>query len=760
MSVMSLLSSGSVPAVYHNDDAYQEYVFQVSSGTAESQTGGVRINMIPRQGGNQFNGDALGLFSNTRLQGSNLTPELRARGLTTPAALYRLYDINGSLGGPIKRDRLWFFTSVRNWAYNSYVADAFYPDGSQAVDDNRVEAYTNRLTYQISRKNKVTALYDKLPKFRGHRELEFGGVDPKATVVQTVPLGYNAQAKWTSTVTNKLLIEAGYSTNFYGFKLSYQPEVVRATCSTAYDKCPPGTSYGDVSKVDLITGTRRNAALNDFYNPFVAYNVVGSVSYVTGSHAVKASLQYRWGWIKAFRTVNGDLIQQYRNGVPDSALIRNTPITSESKLNAALGLYVQDSWTIHRLTLNPGLRFDYLNAEVPEQNSPAGRFVPARHFDRIPDLPNWKNIVPRFGAAYDLFGNGKTAIKGSVGKFTQQELIGFAEKYNPLVLSGDTRTWNNVAGDDIAKESELGPPTNRAFGVRRNLNPDLNLKRPYQILYNLGFQHSLRPGLAVNVSYFRRGYYDLSYTTNLAVPLSAYALINIPDPRGNGQTLPLYNLNRSFLGLVNELDTTSPHNERTYNGVDVTINARWGPGATLAGGTSTGRSRSVRCDVADPNQLRFCDQTQFHIPWTTTLKISGSYALPYNFWLSGVFQSTSGFGPTSAPAPLLPVEPDSHDKRVTYVVGRAIVPNLTLPLVGVLLEPPGANYMDRVTQLDLSIARTFRMRAVQLKAQLDLFNALNASPVVSEVTTFGSRLGKPLRILDARLIRLGVRLEF
>jgi len=750
MSVQSSLSSGSTPAVYHNDGAYQEYVFQVSGGTAESQTGGVRINMIPREGGNQFKGDGVVLFSNTDLQSTNLTDKLRARGLETPAALYKLHDVNVSVGGPVVRNRLWFFSSVRNWAYNAYVANVFNPDGTQAADDNLIEAYTNRLTYQATPRNKLTAMYDKLPKYRGHREIEQGGIEPKATVVQTTPLSYNAQAKWTSTITDRLLLEAGFSEQYYNYWLHYQPEVVRATCFTAFASCPSGTSYGDISKVDIIRGTRSNAALRDFHDWFPKYNLVSSVSYVTGTHAVKTGVQYGWGWIKSWREVNGSLIQRYRNGVPDSVDVRNSPVLANSKLDLDLGVYVQDSWTFRRLTLNPGVRFEAMRGSVPAQDIGPGRFVPARHFDPIANLPNWKDVAPRLGAAYDLFGNGKTAIKGSVGKYLQQEQTGYPARYNPMVESTDRRTWSDRNGDDIAQEDELGPTTNLSFGVRRSRNPDPDIKRPYQLLYNVGVQHELWQGVSASVNYYRRGFYRTIWTDNLATSFADYTPVTIPDPRGNGETLTIYNISRAVFGQVNELDTNSSSNSRTFNGIDITVNARLPRGATLLGGVAVGRTREVTCETDDPNYtgastpgLRFCDQTQVDMPFLTTLKLSGSVPLRYGVRVSGVFQSALG-------------EPIN----ITYVVNRAIVPSLVAAEVTTRLNRPGEDYYDRNNQLDFSASKEFRVKSLRIRPQIDLFNAWNVSPVVSQVTTFGSSLGRPNRVLDARLLRVGVQVNF
>jgi hypothetical protein len=498
----------------------------------------------------------------------------------------------------------------------------------------------------------------------------------------------------------------------------------------------------------------------DFRDWFMKRNVVGSVSYVTGSHAFKTGVQYGWGWIHSWRDANGAMVQRYRNGAPDSITRWSSPTLSESDLDGDIGLYVQDSWTIKRLTLNPGIRFEIFRGSVPAQSIGVGRFVPDRSFAAIPDLPNWKNTAPRFGAAYDLFGNGKTAIKGSFGKYMQQDATNFPTKYNPMVLTSDIVTWSDLNRDDIAEDNELGRAANNTLGIRRNINPDPDLERSYQRVYNVGVQHQVLAAISVSANYYRREYHNLVYTTNLAVPLSAYTLVTIPDPRGNGQTLPVYNLLPAYLGLVNELDATSPNNKRTYNGFDLLINGRPRTGATIGGGLAIGRTISRTCDVEDPNALRFCDETKYSIPWSTTLKINGAYPLPYGFRLSGVFQSADGFGP-AAPANTPPNNPDSHDRKVNYIVNRTIVPALTQTQINVLLNDPGSDYMDRVTQLDLSIAKIIRTRrSIVLTPQVDFFNTFNANPVLTQVSTFGSSLGNPNTILGPRLVRFQMKMTF
>jgi hypothetical protein len=751
MNVSSLLSSGQISGLYHNQGAYQEMSYQVVAGSAESQTGGVRINMIPKEGGNRFAGDAVVTYSNRHLQSENNDDDLKSRGLVVPPNLYEVRDYNVSLGGPIRRDRVWFFFSPRVWGASNYILNQFFPDGTPARDRSKLQSYTTRFTFQLTSKNKVTALYDPLPKYRDYFQSETGLYTLEGTGVQDM-YSHAIQAKWTSTPTNRLLVEAGYSENYTGYQIAFQQNVAGPSASNP---------WGDIAKSDVSIQSRTffNAAAQVFENPFKAKQVVASVSYVTGSHSLRIGVQDKFGWIKADRRNHGNLVQVYTNGAPFAVSLQNLPIVSRSDLNADLGIYVQDSWRLGRLTLNPGLRFERFNAEVTEQSAPAGRFVAARHFDRIPNLPNFNNWVPRIGAAYDVFGDGKTGMKASVGRYMQQDASAFPERYNPMTLVPSQVGWTDLNRDDIA-DGALGcvyltpgceinfaqlPTT---FGVRRNRNPDPDLSRPYQMVYNIGVTHELRPGFGVSANYYRRRFHDITFTTDLAKPISVYTPFQIPDPRGNGQTMTLYNINPAALRSINELDTTSPNNTSTFNSVDFGFNARLANGAILSGGTATGRIRSVDCDVTDPNSTRFCDESQFDIPWRTTFKVSGTYPLPYGVRLSGVFQSTAG---------------DRFNQ--TYFVSAATFRSLTGVALGqssVTLRPlnePGSLYYDRINQLDFTIAKAFTRGRVRVTPDISLFNLFNANPVYSQTTAYPA-VGRPLRILEGRLIRFGVQARF
>lgn len=750
MTVSTPIGQGDRPGLYINDGGFEESVYIVNAGTAEVSTPGIKTNLIPKQGGNQIKGQFIGIFANDNTQSRNLTDALIARGFNGTAGLYRQYDVNPSIGGPILKDRLWFFTSYRNWAYNNYVLSLKNPDGSPFRDTNQSHAYPVRLTAQVTPKNKLTGVLERTGKERKYSGIENGTTELAAAGWQALRNHYYAQGKFTSTLSNRALLEIGHSYTRHDLPNRFQP-VVRVSRDIY---------ASDIPRRDLITARTWSAgaqALIEWWN----FYTMGSLSYVTGSHAMKFGVQQRSGKSHVVEeALNGSLTQLYRSGLPDSVLIRAADIDATTNLDWDMGIYAQDSWTMKRLTLNPGVRIDYFGGHVPKQTAPAGRFLGARQFDEVTNLPTWLDVSPRIGASFDLFGNGRTALKGSAGRYMQQEALGFIENFNPQLAGSatagrltDTRTWRDLNGNDIAEENELGPSTNAAFGQARFRNPNPDIERAWQTLYNLTLQHEVSSGVGVTVAYNRRDYYDVAWTDNLSTTFDDFTTITVPNPLDSAKTLTIYNLAAAKVPQVNLLDNTSAKNRRHYNGVDFGLNARFPNGAMLTGGTSTGRSIQNLCEMDNPNggttvsalapSLVNCDDRKFDIPFLTTFKLSGTVPMPYGFRLSSVYQNQFG-----------------DEKVITYSVGRAIVPALTVPTLNVRANDPGSQYFDRVSTLDFSVARVFRMGRVRISPKLDIFNSLNANPVTAETLTVGSALGRPTAVLNPRLMRLGAMIDF
>ncbi len=410
---------------YFNSSMSQEMVYTTSGASADVSGGGVKLNMIPKDGGNRFNGSVFGGYQSKSFQTDNLTDELKARGLKSADGIDKLSNVEASFGGPIKKDRVWFFLSARTFHLDTLPADVFNADGSPGVDAQNINSAQARIVWQISQKTKLSAYNDRLGKNRGAAMT--AGFDPAtAAQVWNSPIYTTGAVKLTSTVTNSLLVEAGVSTNYERYNIIYEPGISKQRGTPEW--------YRTINKQDLGFGTQYNAALYELGQYPDRYAISGSVSYVSGSHNSKIGIQDSWGRYRRTRVANGDLRAFFLNGVPSQAEILNTPLDLTDQLHADIGIYGQDVWTMRRLTLNYGARWEYFAHGIPVETSPAGRFTAARTFGPI-EMPTWKSISPRFGAVYDLFGSQKTALKFSLGKYMQAGSTGFAETYNPLALT-------------------------------------------------------------------------------------------------------------------------------------------------------------------------------------------------------------------------------------------------------------------------------------------------------------------------------------
>jgi len=778
MQINSLMSDGQVQA-YFSDAANAEVTYQTSGLGADVSTGGVRINMIPREGGNSFSGSAFVGGSSGDWQSDNVTPELRQRGLRAGNRVDLISDFNVGLGGPIKRDKLWFFASWRRIATNEFVPNSFFRDGSPGKQEQWVQNQLVRLTWQATPRNKVTVYHDRYPKFKSYELAAL--YEPETAAYRRDPnkaLYYTGQAKWTSPVTSRLLLEAGYSTNVEYVTLHYQPGVGK-------DRGTPEW-FSTIGKQDLVLGTQRDGVRLPIYgiDP-KKYVVTGTASYVTGSHALKTGVQWGFGDYVIDRDINGDLVQLYRSGVPDSVRVYNTPVRSHEYLNADLGLFAQDTWTLRQVTFNLGVRFDYMNGEISQQELGAGRFVGARSFAETGHMPRWFDVAPRFGVSYDPFGNGRTAIRGTRNKYMAGQTLGFAQRYNPLQLQFDTRTWNDVNGDNLAQDSEIGPPNDRAFGLPallRRPNPDI--AREYDLEYSLGIQHQPLRTVSVSASYFRRTVHNMVATTPLQFSRSDYTIVNVVSPL-DGSIIPAYNLDPSRSGLLERVDNNSTDSDlrrQTYDGIEFGATARFARGS-LFGGWTFDRRVLVHCDelenwgnlpptlfatdtittinVNQPkSDFHYCDQGARDIPFLHEFKLAGTYTLPwYGIQLNAAFQSYPG-----APAPtrwsIGRTTRYAADCRGPCTPGALVIPNLTPPTYVLDLTPPGGRYYERQNQIDIGIRKLFRIRNVQFSGQADVFNATNSSYVKTEILVVGPSLGQPTAILQPRLLRLALQMRF
>ena len=382
-----------------------ETVIETSGGSADSYVGGVRLNMIPRDGGNKLSGTGYAGGSVGAWLSDNFTQRLKDMGLTSVNGIDAIWDYNATVGGPIRPDRLWFHVSVRKWGNERPVADSYYDDGSQYSDWGEIIGVVPRVTWQATPRNKFVAHLERLGKYTGPRLAccaqypatvlpQQRGADPEtSTTHKEGDRPYGAwYVKWTSPVTSRLLLEAGRSTSFIYDGYPNQEGV----------EAPPFSPdwYARARAVDIDLGTQWNST------PWTMREVVNhdynaAVAYVTGTHNIKAGMQAKDAReIRYFDALGYVQQVQYRSGVPDSVIVGNYPVFLDPRLDYDVGLYAQDRWTIRRLTATYGLRAQWLSSSVRPQSVSAGRFVGARSFEAVEDV--------RFGGVeyapeFDLF---------------------------------------------------------------------------------------------------------------------------------------------------------------------------------------------------------------------------------------------------------------------------------------------------------------------------------------------------------------------
>jgi hypothetical protein len=768
-----------------NFASYQEVTIDTGAVDAEQPTGGVRINYIPKDGGNTFSGTFLASFANESMQSDNYSQELRDQGLRAPNTIKDIWDLNPGFGGPIRRDSVWFYVAGRYNGASQYPAGIFYnlnannpnawtyaPDETRrpSIDSDWKDG-TGRITWQASQRNKLGLLWSEQVSCYCS-ELTSSTMAPETAINRNQKPMRSIVADWTSPITNRLLLEANFLDRVETPTRSLPDPNMNPLMVPVTDQGLGNLTYrafpGEVRSVILKHHIYRAA-----------------VSYITGAHAFKAGFN-TGPMSEDGRNTHGTVPYAFRfnNGVPNQITLFATPHNHFLSIDAVTGLYGQGRWTVNRLTLSYGLRYDYYKTSFPETRIGPAPLVPNRNIT-TPETEglSWHDIAPKSGATFDLFGDGTTAVKVTLNKYLEgigaQNPIIIGENMAPVrrLVNSTTRSWTDANRNfvpecnliDPAANGECAAMANRNFGTAvpgASYDPDLVSgwnKRGYNWEFSTGVQREITRGISVDVSYFRRWYGNFLVTDNRALGPADFDRFSIPapaDPRlpgGGGYAVSgLYNLNPAKFGVPADdfITLAKNYGEQTehWNGMDVTINARPRPGALLQGGLSTGRTSTNNCEIqaALPETAPtnpFCDVTTAFRP---QYKFVGSYQIPrVDVQISGVFRNEAG-----------------QQILANYNAPNAVVaPSLGRPLSGgvanvsVNLVEPGTMYGERMTQLDLRFGKVLRFGPVRTTASLDIYNALNGNAILTQSPAYATWL-RPDSILLARFFKVGVQLDF
>jgi hypothetical protein len=776
----------------------QEVVFSTSGSLGEAENAGPAMNLVPRQGGNRFSGTFFANGANDSLQSDNFTDAVRAAGLRAPNKLSKIWDMSAAIGGPIKRDRVWFFSATRYQGNHRLVGGMFtnrnagnvnewlyVPDErQQAVADSNWKNVSARITWQASLRHKFNVYWDEQ---RNCTECGDGGTATRAPEArnnnQSAPRVQ--QFTWTSPATQRLLFEAGFGTNLI---LGYGPTPNLANSSVmipVVEQCSAGCAQnGGIANL--------NYRANSWYiADSTVMNWRAAATRVTGRHNAKVGYLAQFIDNKFPNPRQNDAWLSYRlnNGIPNQFTMTAGPGRVHTNVWTA-ALFAQDQWTMQRLTLSAGVRYDHVWSRFPQQQLGPNPFIPAAIVYEASEGVSYHDVTPRFGAAYDVFGNGRTAIKVNIGKYLAaadgSSITGGL--LNPLsrVSGSANRTWTD-ANTNFRPDCDLLNPqaqdlrtTGGDFcGLSSNLNfgrPVFNTtfdpdtltgwgKRAYDWNFGIQVQQELVPRVSVNVGYFRRIFGNFFVTDNRATTAADYDTFSIvapADPRlpdGGGYTIAnLYNVTPALSGVNNNFQTFSDvfgAQRRHWNGVEVNFTARISGGLSLQAGTSTGRRVDDTCELREvlPETATLNPYCLQEPRFLTDFKGLGSYTIPViDVQVSGTFQSL--------PGDALDANYNVPSATAALTLGRPLSGNAQFANVN--LVAPGDVYGDRINQVDFRVGKILRFGRYRSQIAVDLYNALNSSAIESYNAAFipGGAWLTPTGILSARFAKITAQFDF
>ena len=814
----NVLSPGEFSNFVPDTSATQEVAVDYAAVSAEQPFGGLRIDIIPREGGNTFRGTVFATGVNSAWQTSNLTDELRNLGLPEPNEMKKAYDVNPGVGGPILREKLWFFSSARWQANQNYIAGLYYnrnegdptkwlyeQDTSRrgffALEQNGINT---RLTWQAAQKHKIAFYYDFQSRIWDDTR---AGVSPESAVAYRFPVLNLAQASWTTPLTNKLLVEVRYANRGEAFGNQLPAE---------------GSLYRDMVPVleqstnFFYRGKGGDGGVSGLFG-YSSQNIntlVTSMSYVTGSHAIKVGFSDTWAKTVS-TTESNSRYMMFRfnttcalnagvpagtactaaNGtmttLPNQLTMYGVPTRGESLVKGEIGFYAQDRWTINRWTLTGGIRYDGYKGGYPEQYRGPAPLQPTRNytFAAVTSM-SLHDVTPRLGVAYDLFGTGKTALKAALGKY----VIGVSTIGNPAgVSTTTTRNWNDQffpVGDprrgnfnpdcdllNLQQNDECSTVASLTFGQLTSI-PEFNEatrfgwgNRAYNWEFSTSVQHELLPRLGIDVGYFRRWFGNFQVTQLRGLTAADFDRYNVTAPLdsrlpdGGGYPIEgLYNVNPTRTGIGTTYTTLARDfgdQSEYWNGVDISANARLQNGVMLQGGVSTGRTTSDNCDVigndqgavfggAAPGAGPSLRGCHVQAAFLTQVKLLGTYIIP-------VIDMNVAATVQSTPGPVLAANRQFTNAEIIPSLGRPLSAQAANATINMLL--PGDMYGDRVNQFDMRLGKTVRFGGRRASVNLDIYNLFNANPVMQENAAYAV-WRTPQRIMDARLFKISGQFDF
>ncbi len=748
----SALNAGASLAMYIHPAVFEQVNYQTGRSGAESQRGGLVYNLVTKTGTNQFHGSLQFTGSNESLQSNNITPALRQDlisgipaeildanpNLEPTAKVYGMFDTVASVTGPIIRDRLWFSGSAALSSLNKAELGSYNPDGTQTVDDNRKYDFTGKLSLQLNPDQQLHYYHQENRK----QSYNFGCFGRFCTYNATRRQAPNGKAfdslRWTAAHSPVVVTEVAVGV-FHGFNVRQpQPGV-------------GGLLSGAIPRYD--EDTERATEAHPSYNnePNRRYTANANISYYAGNHDFKFGYQYMGTFYQdnefGISHFPSGLLAVYRSGVPDHVEVWNTPVQSVEK-ERNHSFFVTDKWQLTPgITLSLGVRVQKTKGWIEPTVQPVTPFVPVEQsFGKI-EPPDFLTLNPRVAVIWDIFGDGRTALKLSVNRYDLGLGRPYTNRVNPVRLTSDELDWADLNGDLDPQLNEIDFASGSGFSAGTANRYDPDIKRPWSLEISSELEHEFPGGIRVAIAYFHRENRGNIGVKNLLVPREGYSPI---DATISGVNFTLWNQDPATIGLRDNFWSNYDELDAQFNGFDLTVtkrfSSRWSMLGSLSHGNShgdinLGNNMSSRSDLNNPNFRFRRGPMDLDSPWQ--FKMSGLYEFPYGVNVSGSFQAVTG----------LPDRQTVRASRSTFGLNQSSVT--------VEAAPQGEIRFPNVYMLDFSVRKDLEIsESLTVQHVLDILNVGNINTVTDWSNRLGSNFHRVDEIVIGRMIKFGLNVNF
>lgn len=730
-------------------DSFDELQVEINSHSAEVQTPGMLLNIVPKSGTNNLNGTA-SLYSSTgAIQSDNVDDALRAKGVNRASNLNQYLDTGFEVGGPILRDKVWFWGGYRYQEVENFITGTTNPDGTFPIDRTYLWYPSAKVNYKPERNHNFSGYFNMAQKKRFNRNLS--ALRPIETTQnqQGAPVArlFTLRDDWTAR--SNLLVSVKVNVMDQGFELRAQ-------------------DYIDVentpARQDAATGVWSDAPPNESGIGKDLRSVSGTVNYYVdsfagGKHDLKFGLDI--SRFRAFGNQDGSVnLTTYPadhrliffNGAPLEVYLFAPG--AQSVRNPTRAAFAQDSYRLDRLTLNVGARWDW------QANSLAGvTATKSRYFDEgvtqeeTGNLITWNTVAPRFGAIYDLTGDSKTLVKASYSRYYYQL---WTDKGNSASVAGDRSLryqWLDLNGDRAFTTNEQGNLLAVDDPASRPVTIDSNLKPTKTDEFVVGLTRELMANTSISASFMARQDSDLDWRINQAISPADYTAVNGVDPgpdgtRGtadDGAALVFYEISAAKRALSPNFITTRQGFEQKFKGFEMTVNRRMSKGWQAVGSITVGAQTEHYGEGSfqNPQDIEKMNDTRIASSTPLVGKLMGSYQFPHRLNLSAFYQFVSG---------------NNYTRTVnsTSALGRS----LNQGNVAILAGPRNVDSYDSLNLLDVRLGYDVPFATNRLSLQLDVFNVLNINTITEFQPLSGSAYGRVVNFVPPRIFRFGAKVYF